>query len=250
MTEDGRIPLLVDLGDRGPFGLRLFEEVLRDLGSPVAWSNEESSSPGGRSVPALHLPHLGQVHADLDLSATMALLRTQDPVQAALGLRRRLSEAGLTALVDWSQGRMEGPVSGRLSWEDPWWVSEILGGDPSRVDPEGRLGRGVTVALADHPVDISHPALAGRCLAPLEAWRLPWYDEQAVVPDDHGTGNAGLVVGWPRVPQCCRCTSGPARSSARGRTGCGFSAGLWRESGRRRQQMRLQMHGFGVSRFP
>ncbi len=195
MMPKDRIPLLVDLGDRTGDGLRLFEEVLAELGLSSAWAGD-GRSEASDAIPALFLENLGQVHADLPLDPLVSVLDCDGPAAAASALRQRFGEAGLSVIVDWSEGRMEGPLAGGVDWDAPWWVSAILGGDPDRIDPEGRLGTGLVVALADHPVDRSHPALSGRCLEPLEAWRLPWYDSQPVLPDDHGTGSAGLVVGW------------------------------------------------------
>ena len=199
MSRAPFIPLLVDLA--GPVdgeGVERFEALVAKMGLSLAWApNVQERSRV--AVAALHLKHLGQIHADLDVSATLRALGLQDPVAAAIELRRRFSVAGLCCLVDWSLGRMEGAVGTARQVGDPWWVSEILGDDPARVDPEGLLGQGVCVAVADHPVDRDHPALVGRCLAPVEAWRLPWGQRVTVIADDHGTGSAGLVAGWDRA---------------------------------------------------
>ncbi len=199
MSRAPFIPLLVDLA--GPVdgeGVERFEALVAKMGLSLAWApNVQERSRV--AVAALHLKHLGQIHADFDVDATLRVLGLQDQVAAALELRRGFAAAGLRCLVDWSLGRMEGAVGLERRAGGPWWVAEILGDDPARLDPEGLLGQGVCVAVADHPIDRDHPALVGRCLAPVEAWRLPWDDPVDVIPDDHGTGSAGLVAGWDQA---------------------------------------------------
>lgn len=202
ILED-RIPMLVWWPDMHDFRRRAEElgKALRSSGVRMSMTPLYRARPLSTFRPAHRaalLLHLGQVH--LDLSSEMITGGTwQEKVATAKELVTRAAGPDALVLTDLFTGTFEGTEKMGAEKEETfhrsWWLEQILETSPEKLPEYRDLGKGVGVAVMDHPIDPDHPALVGRVLDPLDAWIMPHYPRIPWLPDDHGTGSAGLVGG-------------------------------------------------------